>query len=181
MTIAAVLMANGTEEMEAVITVDILRRAGISVLVTAVSGTPVKCSRSVIIVPDILIGELDISTIDALILPGGGQGTEAMKASPAVLDLVRKTHESGKLVCAVCAAPLVLHASGILRDKRFTCYPGVDRSISDGNYTAKPVEKDGNIITGRGPGTSFLFALQIVETLAGVQAADTVRKGLVSD
>ena len=179
MTKALVLIANGSEEMEAVIIIDCLRRAKWEVTVAGVTGLTVTCSRGVKVVCDRRIEEVSADTFDILALPGGAEGTKALMASAAVLALARAFTGAGKWVAAVCAAPLVLQAAGLLKGRKVTCHPGVKAQLVDTPRLDDRVVVDGRLITSQGPGTSFEFALAIIRCVEGPAAADTVAKGLV--
>ncbi|KAF9372707.1 Protein deglycase DJ-1zDJ-1 [Podila verticillata] len=193
---ALVLIADGTEEMEAVITIDVLVRAGLDVTVASIkpeaSVQPVKCSRGVKIVPDTLLSSLPMPTItddelspkvfNVLVIPGGGPGAQAMVASPLVHEWVQ-SHYKKSLLAAVCAGPTVLKASNVAKGAKVTSHPSV-RSELEGyfayqdNYIGKSIvvqDKDHRLITSRGPGSTFEFALAIVEQLQGAKTADEIR------
>ncbi len=173
-------LAEGFEEMEAVVVIDVLRRAGIAVTTAATGDTrSVTASRGVVLVAESLWPDVDPDAFDALVLPGGGPGTARLKADPRVLDAVRAFHAQGKTIGAICAAPTVLAAAGILEGRAVTCYPGCEKGLAGTRYTARePVVADGNVITSQGPGTSFEFALALVERLAGASTAAQVKAGL---
>jgi protein deglycase len=182
---ALVPLAPGVEEMEAVIIIDTLRRARWEVTAVAVrgpgdpAGAPLQASRGVRLCADAEWGETAGAVFDALVLPGGAGGTKALCADARVLDAVRRHYAAGKRVCAVCAAPLVLQAAGILKGKRATCHPGVRQELRDAVLSTDRVVVDGTIITSQGPGTSFEFALAIIAQVEGAAAAQSVRAGLV--
>jgi putative intracellular protease/amidase len=123
--------------------------------------------------PDVNPAEFDV-----LILPGGAGGTAILAATPSVLDAVRAFHAAGKLIAAICAAPLVLQAAGILAGKRVTCHPGVAADLSATPRLRDRVVEDGNLITSQGPGTSFEFALAILSRLDPAALA-SVTPGLI--
>jgi len=170
---ALVVLATGAEEMETVITVDVLRRGGVEVTVAGLDGAdPVKCSRDVLIVPDKSLDDVMDQTFDAVILPGGAGGAKAMAESDKVKSLLEAHDGAGKLIAAICAAPTALQAHGIGKGKNLTSYPAFKEALSaDYNYTESMVEVDGNLITSRGPGTAVDFALKIVKMLVGEEKA----------
>jgi len=172
-------LADGTEEMEAVILVDVLRRAGIRVVTAALANRTVTASRGVRLTADALWSDARLQAFDAIALPGGAQGAASLAVEPTVLDLIRQYHAEGKLVAAICAAPLVLQSAGILGGRRVTCHPAVRERLQTGAYCPDRVVTDGNVMTSQGPGTSFAFALAIVARLAGAPQADAVAAGLV--
>jgi 4-methyl-5(b-hydroxyethyl)-thiazole monophosphate biosynthesis len=173
-------LAEGFEEIEAVVVIDVLRRAGIAVTTAATGDTrSVAASRGVVLVADALWPEVEPDAFDALALPGGGPGTARLKTDARVLDAVRAFHAKGKTIGAICAAPTVLAAAGILEGRTATCYPGCEKGLAGARYTAgEPVVADGNVITSPGPGTSFEFALALAGRLVGAAAAAQVKAGL---
>lgn len=173
-------LANGVEEIEAVTIIDVLRRGGIEVVAAAIGDTlTVKGSRGVTLLADTLWAPLDLDAFDALVLPGGGKGTEALNADARVLHAVSAFDAAGKVVAALCAAPTVLAAAGVLANRRATCYPTCASQLGEA-YDEAPVIADGNIITGQGPGLSMLFALVLVQHLAGEETAHRVAAGLLT-
>jgi 4-methyl-5(b-hydroxyethyl)-thiazole monophosphate biosynthesis len=174
-------LADGVEEMEAVIIIDVLRRAKWSVTAAAVAdGLTVRASRGVGILADARWSEVRGDDFDALIIPGGMGGTTTLAQHEGVKDLVRRYVDRGKLVGAICAGPLVLQAAGVLGGRRVTCHPGErDNLTTPAAVSDEAVVCDGRIVTSRGPGTTFAFALTVIEMLGGPELAAAVRKGLV--
>jgi len=173
---ALVLLAQGSEEMEAVITIDVLRRGGIDVTVAGVDGPePVRCSRGVVITPDAALDRLD-GEFDVVVLPGGAEGAQRLAKSPKVGSLLRAQESAGRYVAAICAAPIALKAHGVFQHRQLTSHPSVQRELEDwGEYSEHPVVADRNLITSRGPGTAFPFALRILGTLTDAQRMVEVR------
>lgn len=170
-----VLLAPGAEEMETVIVVDVLRRAGLEVLLAGVEGAgPVVCSRGVKICPDASLSEAQ-GSFDLLVLPGGAQGAEALAASPVVQELLRRQAHEGRLIGALCAAPIALAAAGVGSGRALTSHPSVkERLAGFGVYKEDRVVRDGKLVTSRGPGTALEFALALVEELCGREKAAQV-------
>lgn len=175
----ALMVADGSEEMEAVIIADTLRRARLAVDIISLSNQEVLCSRKVRLVADISLASSDLADYDVIVLPGGMGGTESFIHSDKLLAALQKHSSLGKLLCAICAAPLALQAAGLLKGIRVTCHPSVSESITDADYTGSRLERDGNILTSQGPGTAFEFALEIIRILEGTDCAQNVRAGLV--
>lgn len=175
-------LAEGLEELEAVTLIDVLRRGGLEV-VSAAIGTEraVHGSRGVTLLADTLWADLGARPFDALVLPGGGKGTENLAADPRVIETVQAFNASGRLVAAICAAPIVLAAAGVLAGRKATCYPTCADELGDAYDPAAPVIADGNIITSRGPGTAMLFALVLIRHLVGEETARRVAEGLLAD
>lgn len=171
-----VLLAPGAEEMEVTITVDVLRRAGVDVVVAGLEGPePVVCSRQLRIVPDVALAEAT-GTFDLVVLPGGAEGARRLAASEAVGRLLREREAEGSLVGAICAAPIALEKHGVFAGRRMTCHPVVrDLVFRHGQGVSEPVVEDGNLVTSPGPGATFEFALALVRRLCGDDKAREIR------
>jgi 4-methyl-5(b-hydroxyethyl)-thiazole monophosphate biosynthesis len=173
-----ILFADGSEELEAVTIVNILRRAGVTVTLAGLSVGPLRGSRGVLLMPDITLDEALAHSYDMVVLPGGQPGTNHLKADPRVLQLVQQMSASGKYIAAICAAPSILAAAGLLDSKRATCYPGALDAFPQVQQQHAAVTEDGKLITSRGPGTAMDFALVLVERLAGKAKRLEVEAGL---
>ncbi|MDA0577532.1 MAG: DJ-1/PfpI family protein [Verrucomicrobia bacterium] len=176
---ALVPLAEGVEEMEAVIVVDTLRRAGWIVTTAAITPQPITASRGVRLLADTDWAAITPADYDVLVLPGGAGGTRHMIQSPAVQTAIRDFHAQAKFIAAICAAPLVLQAAGILAGKQVTCHPGVAGDLTATARSPNRVVVDGNLITSQGPGTAFEFALAILRHVSGPAAVETVTPGLI--
>lgn len=171
---AAVFLADGFEEVEAVTTIDYLRRAGIEVIVAGVATLTPCGSKKITLSADAWVDEIQ-GPFDAVILPGGIPGADNLAASGAVKELCVSTMENGGLVAAICAAPAVALATfGLLDGRRFTCYPGYEQPLKTGKFQEDRVVVDANLITSRGPGTAGSFALAIIRYLVGDDIADRI-------
>jgi 4-methyl-5(b-hydroxyethyl)-thiazole monophosphate biosynthesis len=179
---ALIILAEGFEEIEAVSCIDILRRGSIAVTVAGLNQLEVTGSRGLRVRADKILAEA-ANNFDACILPGGSLGAKNLAASIEVKTLLGKMHQGGKIIAAICAAPAVVLAStGILKNKSATCYPGLEKNFTaTTKYKTDAVVVDGNIITSRGPGTTFKFALTIVEILADKAIRDKVSKAILAD
>lgn len=168
MTRALVILAEGAEEMEVVIAVDVLRRGGVEVLLAGLEGNAaVACSRGLRLLPDLALGDAR-GDFDVVILPGGREGARRLAESTRVRELLGAQEAAGRWIAAICAAPLVLSAVGVGRGKAWTSHPGVRRELSgQGVYREEAVVVDGRLVTSRAPGTAFAFALKLVELLEG--------------
>ena len=181
---ALVPIADGTEEIEAVTIIDLLRRAGVEVTVACVSEQTtlqITASRGTYLVADSAIENCSEKSWDLIALPGGVAGSEAL-ASCEILDkLLRKQASEGKLFAAICAAPaLVLGAKGLLADRIATCHPQFHQSLLAKEVDGESrVAVDGNCITSQGPGTAIDFALELIEQLCGVVKREEVASSLV--
>ncbi|MDH6358251.1 DJ-1 family glyoxalase III [Parabacteroides sp. PF5-9] len=177
---AFVFLATGFEEMEAVGTIDILRRGGIDTKVVSITGKPVvEGAHGIAVQADGLFETVDFSNADILILPGGMPGSNNLNACEPLKELLIKQYNSGKIVAAICAAPLVLGGLGILKGRKATCYPSFEPQLIGATVVEEPAVTDGNVITGRGPGLVFHFGLAIVQALQGKTVADEVAAGLL--
>jgi len=179
---ALVVLAEGFEDIEAVSVVDVLRRGGIEVVTASIHDTvDVMSAHGVLMRADALLADVEHENFDALVLPGGARGTDNLKNSPAVLDRVVRQRESGRLLCAICAAPMVLVEAGVLYDgQHVTCYPTCSVDL-DRPCANVPVVEDDGVITGQAPGSAMLFALVVLKALAGEKVAQKVARGLVTD
>ena len=181
---AVIFFAQGLEECDGLITVDILRRAGVEVTVAAVGGSvDIVSSHGVHIKADARAEDVDLAAFDAAILPGGMPGTLNLKADDTVRRVCCAYDAAGKTVAAICAAPTALAAFGLLKGKNATVYPGADlvEALKAGGarYTGAPVTVDGHIVTGEALGAAIPFALTLAGALAGAPAAAKVKAAIV--
>uniref|UniRef100_A0A3P8X291 protein deglycase n=1 Tax=Cynoglossus semilaevis TaxID=244447 RepID=A0A3P8X291_CYNSE len=196
---ALVIVSKGAEEMETVVPVDIMRRAGIAVTLAGLSGKdPVQCSRNVVICPDASLDEASKQgPYDVVVLPGGMPGAQNLADSPAVKEVLKEQDGRKGLIAAICAGPTALLAHGIGFGSTVTTHPSMKEKMMAGEkschaaavestplrdhykYSEARVQKDGHFITSRGPGTSFEFALTIVEELMGPEVVAQVKAPLM--
>ena len=188
---AAVFFADGFEDIEALSPVDYMRRAGIEVITVGVKGVPfndtmiVTSSHKVPMIMDTtlqdFLKEYNDTLPDCIVCPGGGLGAQNLSENDALLTYIEKCFESGKLVSAICASPaVVLGKTNILKDKKWTCYPGMQdnaRPEYQGNYSNQVFITDGTLVTGRGPGASEQFAMELVRILAGQETYEKIHTG----
>ena len=178
------ILAPGAEEMETVITADVLRRAKVEVIIAGLdSAEAVECSRGVKILPDSsLDSAAERGPFDVVVLPGGAGGAKRLSECPKVKQILQAQESGGQYIAAVCAAPTALLAHGIGKGKQVTSHPGVREKMEESgsySYTEARVSKDGTLITSRGPGTCFEFALAIVTALLGEETAKDVAKPMI--
>ena len=174
-----VFLADGFEDCEALVTVDLLRRAGIDVTTASImENRKVISSHNVIVMADIMAEDADFAGADMIILPGGGLGTQNLKNSSLVKDQCLDFAKEKK-VAAICAAPTVMGELGLLEGRRVTCYPGCEPGLKGAETTGGKVAVDGNIITGQAAGAAYEFALEIIAALIGRDAADKVKAQIV--
>lgn len=176
----AVFLAEGLEEVEGLTVVDLLRRAGIDVKTVALSSKKeVTGARQITIKADACLEELDFTKQDGVVLPGGMPGTTHLMEHEGVNRTIREFAEQGKLVAAICAAPVVLGKAGLLQGRRATCYPGMEDQLTGAECCEDAVVWDGNIITSRGVGTAIPFALTLTEYFLGAEKAKEIGDSIV--
>jgi 4-methyl-5(b-hydroxyethyl)-thiazole monophosphate biosynthesis len=175
---ALVTLAEGFEEIEAVTIIDVLRRGGIEVMTAGLESIVVTGAHQMTIMADQILQHINASEYDLLVLPGG-PGTQNLKADPRIIEIVKNQAAANKFTAAVCAAPTVLSAAGVLKDKRATSFPSSEADMDVAEYVYEPVVVDGKIITSRGPGTVMAFALKLVELLQGKTLADKLAESMV--
>lgn len=177
---ALIPIANGCEEMEVVIVADVLRRAGWNVVLAGLHGDePVTASRHVKLIPDARWETLDLLSFDLLVLPGGAAGARILCENDGVQETIRIFDIEEQWIAAICSGPLALHQAGILDERPFTCYPGVEKEMARTDRSNEAVVVDRNLITSQGPGTAFEFALKLIELIDNPSTAEKVRSGLL--
>ena len=183
MTRVLIPLAQGCEELEAVTIIDLLRRAGIEVIVAGLDEQPVTASRGVVLLPDTDLEQVLDDEFDMLVLPGGLPGADNLDRDPRIHELLRGMQQKGKYTAAICAAPKVLAKAGLLAEKQATSYPGfIDAmDLPSTRVLEQAVVIDGKVITSRGPGTAMDFALALIGELAGPEIRDSVETSLVRD
>lgn len=179
MKTALVLFAEGSEELEAVTIVNILRRGDVLVSLAGLTSGALRGSRGITLQPDTTLEAVLNQEFDMIVLPGGQPGTNNLKADMRVLRFVQKMHAQEKFVTAICAAPSVLATAGLLDGKRATSFPSALNNFSNVDLQAAAIVEDGKLITSRGPGTAMDFALTLVERLVGAAKRQEVEAGLL--
>lgn len=175
-----VLLGRGFEETEAIVPVDLLRRAGVEVHTVGIGGKTVEGGHGIPLVADITLDEMDMDKMEMIVLPGGLGGVASIEASPAALDAVRFAWTNGRFVAAICAAPTVLAKLGITEGINVTCYPGCEQQLGGAKYIGSvPCVTSGRIITGASAGCAVPFALALIAALKGPDAANTVAQQIV--
>lgn len=175
---AVVFLANGFEECEALIVVDILRRAGVETVMASVTEQlEVDSSRHIVVKADAVATDVDYAAVDLIVLPGGRLGTENLRQNALVLEKCREFAEK-KCVAAICAAPSILAGLGLLDGKKATCHPDYENQMAGSILTHGSVAIEGNIITGQGLGASFDFAYEIVKELIGDKKVAQIKKAI---
>ena len=173
MAVVYAFLADGLEEVECLATADVLIRAGVKVKLVSITGKKeVKGAHGFGIHADTLLHEIDPMKADLLFLPGGMPGTKNLMACKPLCDALVQADAAGKRLAAICAAPMVLGKLGLLKGRKATCYPSFEQYLEGAECVSEPVVRDGNIITGMGPGAAMEFALAIVDLLVGKEKVD---------
>ena len=172
-----VLLGTGFEEVEAIAPVDLMRRAGIEVQTVGITGKTVAGSHKIPVEADILPENMDLESMDMIVLPGG---VASARASQAALDALRWGWEHDRFVAAICAGPTVLADLGIPDGKKATCFPGCEGQMGKADMVPGVAAlRDGKLITGTSAGCAIPFALELIKALKGSEAADKVAKQIV--
>lgn len=176
-----ILLANGFEETEAVAPCDLLRRAGVETALVGVTGPTVTGSHGIAVNADLTLGQMDLTRMDMIVLPGGLTGVSNLTASREAMDAVRFAYDNGKWVAAICAAPTILAELGITDGRQAVCYPGpaLVAKMEKASLADLPAVRDGKVITGASAGCAIPFGLKLVEALKGAEAAEAVRNAIV--
>lgn len=173
-------LANGFEDIEAVSIVDVLRRGGVEVVTASIHSSPeVQSAHGIVMRADALLDDVLDETFDAIVLPGGGEGTENLRNCASLISLIVRHRQEGRLLCAICAAPTVLQAAGVLEPQHHvTCYPSCQMDIFC-NWVDEPVVEHEGFITGQAPGSAMLFSIVVLSALVGESTAKKVSRGMV--
>lgn len=161
----AVLLADGFETIEALTVVDILRRAEICCNTFSIGEKEVCTAHKIIVKADNMIDDLETKDYDCLVIPGGMPGARNLKEDSRVIQLIKDFNSEGKLICAICAGPIVLAEAGIITGKDVTCYPGFENELGECNLKEELVVSFENIITGKGPAATIPFAFELLSKL----------------
>ncbi len=172
-----VILAEGFEEIEAVTIIDVLRRADVEVIGASLGDTRVRGAHALTLEADCRLDALLDTEFDAVILPGGMPGSKNLRNDARVLDCLRNQQRSGRHLGAICAAPIVLEAAGVLTGKHATCYPGFE--LPSATFSEDRVVYDDKVVTSRGPGTAIEFALEWVKILAGPEKEKRLREAMI--
>ena len=174
------LLGTGFEETEAIAPLDLLRRAGVDILTVGINGKIVYGSHKIGVEADIELGEVDLTNLEMVILPGGLGGVASIRASKEAMDIVRFAYENNKFTAAICAGPTVLADLGITDGKNATCYPGCETGMGSANMQENAASViDGKLITGTSAGCAVPFGLSLIEVLKGKDEAERIAKQIV--
>ena len=173
-----VFLPPGVDEIEFSAPVDILRRLDVPVITAGVQGRQVEGAHGITMKADMLMVDVEEDKFDGIILPGGA-ASWLLRDTPGVLKLVRSMNAAGKLVAAICAAPIALEAAGVLAGRRCTCYPGVEGELkSAAEVVAEPAVTDGQLVTGRGPGAALEFGFALGAALGKAEQVSALRAAM---
>lgn len=167
-------LADGFEEIEANTSVDVMRRAGIDIIIAGLHDRLIDSAQGVKVMPDTTMDKISANDFDFIVLVGGYPGYINLKQDKNVLNLVREMDKAGKYIAAICGGPSVCNEAGILKGRKVTAHPSVTDDIPDAERVDKITVVDGNLITGRHPGAAFAFAVKVVEVLLGKDKAEEV-------
>ncbi len=174
-----ILLGQGFEEIEALSVCDILRRGGVEVKLAGVGGLKITGGHGITVSADIDVSGIDLDVARMLVIPGGMGGVESIERSHECSDIIKKAAMRNTPLAAICAGPRVLARLSLLKGKKITCYPGMENEMTGALVdTAKATVTDGSLITGRGPGAAFDFALELLGYLKGQAAAEKIRLGM---
>lgn len=175
-----VLLGTGFEEVEALTCVDYLRRAGIRTATVGIGGRQITGSHGIAVAADLELGEMDLTDMDMIVLPGGLGGVAAIGASRPAIEAIRFAWDNDKFVAAICAAPTILGEMGLLEGRHATCYPGCEAKLTGALVDREAAALvDGKLITGASAGCAQAFAHCLIECLKGAEAANAVREQIV--
>lgn len=177
----AVLLADGFEEMEALVPLDMLRRAGLDARLVGIAGKIAVGSHGIAVVCDLTADELDPDTISLAIFPGGMPGSLNLDKADFTDTVISSVVRRGGRLAAICAAPLVFGHRGLLNGKRATCYPGFEKELLGATVTGEGVVTDGNITTARGAGVALAFAKELITLILGKKKADELSAGIMEE
>lgn len=173
------LLGTGFEEAEALVPVDLMRRADIPVCLAGVDGSVISGAHGIAVSADCSVSEINREELEMVVLPGGLGGVAAIRASSEAMDLIRWAHEHGVRLAAICAAPTILSDLGYLDGKKAVCYPSMlDQLTTADTSHGQSVVEDGSIITANAAGSAFPFGFQLIETLRGADAASKVSRAI---
>ncbi|MBO4693152.1 MAG: DJ-1/PfpI family protein [Clostridia bacterium] len=170
-----VFLAEGFEEIEALSPVDILRRGGIDVKTVGVGSDVIIGAHGIKVVCDVSERDVELSDIEAIILPGGMPGTVNLQKSKTVTDAINFACNNGKIIGAICAAPSIIGNMGLLNGKNAVCFDGFEKYLIGAYVSDKPVVRDGQIITARGAGVASEFGFSLLSALKCKEVADKLR------
>ena len=171
-------LAEGFEEIEALATLDVIRRADIKIQTVGVTGDVVIGSHGISVMADVGLDDIEYEGLEGIVLPGGLPGTTNLESCDKVIEYTEYAFDNSLMVSAICAAPSILGHLGILKGKKATCYPGYEPELTGATATDEFVVRDDNVITGKGAGAAIDFGLKIVEYFKGENDSYQLRKAM---
>jgi len=181
MATVLVPLAQGCEEIEAVTIMDLMVRAGITVISAGLDDKPVVASRGTVLIASTTIDKVKAADLDMLVLPGGLPGADHLNSDPYIQNLITQLNDKNQPIAAICAAPKILASAGLLNGKKATAFPGILEELKLKKIKidhSQAVIHDGNIITSKGPGTAMDFTLELIAILCGAVKRKEVENGL---
>ena len=172
-------LGTGFEETEAIAPLDLLRRTGLSICTVGLNGKIIKGGHGIGVEADIEIGQLDLTDLEMVILPGGLGGVASIRSCEKAMDAIRFAYENGKYTAAICAGPTILAELGITDGKKATCYPGCEYQMGSACMVEAAAVTDGTVITGTSAGCAVPFGLELIKALKGEAAAEAIAKQIV--
>lgn len=175
-----IFLANGFEEIEALLPLDVMRRGGLSVKTVSVTGTRIAMgAHQIPVEADLLFEELNAEDVEMIVLPGGMPGSANLDMHSGLDKLIRHFAAEHKPMAAICAAPLVYGRRGLLNGKKATCYPGFEQYLEGAECTGAMVQVADNFILGKGPAAAAEFGFTILEKFAGAEKVLEVKQGML--
>jgi len=177
-----IFLANGFEEIEALYTVDVLRRAGVDIKTIGVDSSTITGSHKITIECDLCTKKLKVDdNFEMIILPGGMPGSKNLDQNPVVNEFIEFAHKHDKFICAICAAPFILGKRNLLSGKKATCFPGFENQLYGAEVSDCGCVRDGKIITARAMGSAHEFAFEILKALKGESTAKAIKDSIILD
>ena len=173
-----IILGNGFEEVEAIAPCDILRRGGVDVQFAGIGGKTVTGAHGICVEADVTVEQMQDA--EMIVLPGGLGGVASIRSSETAMNAVRTAWQTGKFVCAICAAPTILAQLGITDGKNATCYPGMEGEMGSAHMTGLGAVTDGKVICGQAAGAAMAFGFELLKALKGAETAQKVRKSMVA-
>ncbi|HHU05706.1 MAG TPA: DJ-1/PfpI family protein [Clostridiales bacterium] len=174
-----ILIGTGFEEIEALSACDILRRGGVEVKLAGVGNRRIRGGHGIEVFTDITVDDIDPQKAKMIVIPGGMGGVESIESSAKCSEVIKAAHKAGAVLAAICAGPRVLAKLSLLEGKDVTCYPGLESQISGAKAdSSRAFVTDGKIVTGRAPGASLDFALELLRVLKGSETAERIREDI---
>jgi len=172
-------LTNGFEETEAIVPLDILRRAGIEVKTVGIGGKSIEGSHGIIVVADIEDREFDDFDPKAVILPGGMPGTQNLDSSAVIDRVLEVAADKGAHIAAICAAPMILGKRGLLKGKKAVCYPGYEKYLDGAKLSDAKCVTDGKITTAVGMSAAFEFGEELVRVFGSTRKAENINNAVL--